>query len=1180
MKRFVAFIFIGLVTIGLFYFARERGHTATEVIGLVRQDCTGFSNCYTSLSAWEAAYGGVSFGACAQGDLVCADKTATAQIDGTWTTPDSTAVNVNGWTTDVNHYINFYTTSVARHAGVWDTNKYQLTSATYAGFLISITGAGHVRIDGLQLSLPQNNNGAAAILANYRSVGSDIRISNNIFRKASGANAQHGTKLNTDSNSGQGGDFRIWNNIVYDFTGTGSSGFSMGIRGNFYAYNNTVVNGTTGFGGGNTTTVLKNNIASGNTADYSGTFSASSNYNLASNGTATGGANDRINQVVSFANSTSKDFHLSAGDTAAKDFGVDLSADGSLALTTDIDGQTRTGSWDIGSDEQGASSGGDTQAPSIPSGLAASGITASSLTLNWTASTDNVGVRNYIIYRNGSPIATVAHPATTYPDTGLSSNTSYTYTVAADDVAGNVSAQSTSVLVTTQAGSDTTPPVRSNGAPSGNLSAGTTQTTISLDTNEIATCKYGTVAGTAYASLPNTFSTTNAIAHSQLITGLTNGTSYTYYVRCQDAGTNVNPDDFIISFSVSMPGAGATYYISPTGSDTNAGTSAAPWKTFSKAFTTMQGSDILILKNGTYTQSTTGLINDDAGGFSEIPPAGTVANPTIVKSENDFQATLDGQNITQPVLIYTRGNMQFEGLRFKDGPGAIAQLYRNAKYITIKRSSFTQSVVTQGNYTNVGIGGTTTDNNNNAYILLEDIWISGAGRYMFNVFNSSHVTVRRAVVRRYGNNTPNPGNPQSGFTIYNTNDSVFENIVAIDGSEYTSDTDRRGIYMVGNSGIFPNTTTNNNKILGCVALNNDVASQFAIGGSSGGTGNLIQNCVFWGSSNFATTGTITSVNGAGFTGNTISNVTMGVGNYGWGNFNSANTTIKNVIFQGIGTAGANNQGTVNLSYAGRFNTPSFGATCTLGCITTNPSLLYLTRIESTSPYKGAGEAGADIGANILYKYGTDGSRVGDAGVETLTTNNIWPWPYEAQIKSDICGVATASGLCATTKTLTAYIWEYLGNTCPVSVCGGSSDTQAPSIPSGLAASGITASSLTLNWTASTDNVGVNHYRVFRNGTQVSNNSTQTTTTFNDIGLSPSTAYTYTVSAVDAAGNVSAQSTGLNVATQSGGGVTYYISPTGNDANAGTSAAPWRTFGKAFSTMTGGQTLVLKNGDRK
>ena len=53
-----------------------------------------------------------------------------------------------------------------------------------------------------------------------------------------------------------------------------------------------------------------------------------------------------------------------------------------------------------------------------------------------------------------------------------------------------------------------TPPVRSNGQPLGILPAGTSQTTISLATDQNATCRYTTTAGMAYESMPNTFTTT------------------------------------------------------------------------------------------------------------------------------------------------------------------------------------------------------------------------------------------------------------------------------------------------------------------------------------------------------------------------------------------------------------------------------------------------------------------------------------------------------------------------------------------------------------------------------------------------------------------------------------------------------------------------------------------------
>ena len=62
--------------------------------------------------------------------------------------------------------------------------------------------------------------------------------------------------------------------------------------------------------------------------------------------------------------------------------------------------------------------------------------------------------------------------------------------------------------------------------------------------------------------------------------------------------------------------------------------------------------------------------------------------------------------------------------------------------------------------------------------------------------------------------------------------------------------------------------------------------------------------------------------------------------------------------------------------------------------------------------------------------------------------------------------------------------------------------------------------MALSWAASSDNVGVTGYRVFRDGAQV---GTPATTSYTDTGLTAATTYRYTVAAVDAAGNVSSQS---------------------------------------------------------
>src|SRR5213594_2938347 len=81
----------------------------------------------------------------------------------------------------------------------------------------------------------------------------------------------------------------------------------------------------------------------------------------------------------------------------------------------------------------------DLTPPSVPTNLSASAVSSSQMNLSWTASTDNVGVAGYTIYRGGSQIATTS--LTSYSDTGLSPSTAYAYTVAAYDAAGNVSVQ-------------------------------------------------------------------------------------------------------------------------------------------------------------------------------------------------------------------------------------------------------------------------------------------------------------------------------------------------------------------------------------------------------------------------------------------------------------------------------------------------------------------------------------------------------------------------------------------------------------------------------------------------------------------------------------------------------------------------------------------------------------------
>ena len=115
--------------------------------------------------------------------------------------------------------------------------------------------------------------------------------------------------------------------------------------------------------------------------------------------------------------------------------------------------------------------------------------------------------------------------------TGLTDNGNYTYYVACDSGGGGVSS------ITSRAFSvSNSPPTVTITAPTASqvLAWGTTSTSLTVTTSKNATCRYGTT-NVAYASLPNTFTTTGATSHSQTIT-VTNGGSYTYYVACDSGG--------------------------------------------------------------------------------------------------------------------------------------------------------------------------------------------------------------------------------------------------------------------------------------------------------------------------------------------------------------------------------------------------------------------------------------------------------------------------------------------------------------------------------------------------------------------------------------------------------------------------------------------------------------------
>ncbi len=172
----------------------------------------------------------------------------------------------------------------------------------------------------------------------------------------------------------------------------------------------------------------------------------------------------------------------------------------------------------------------DTQAPTAPTGLAATATAATQVSLSWGASSDNVGVTGYDVYRNGALATTVT--GTTATVTGLSAGTSYTFTVKAHDAAGNASAASNSLSVTTPSGGDQQAPT----APTNLVATATAATQVSLSWGASS----DNVGVTAYDVYRNGTLATSVTGTTATVTGLTASTAYTFTVKARDAAGNAS----------------------------------------------------------------------------------------------------------------------------------------------------------------------------------------------------------------------------------------------------------------------------------------------------------------------------------------------------------------------------------------------------------------------------------------------------------------------------------------------------------------------------------------------------------------------------------------------------------------------------------------------------------------
>ncbi|WP_440900789.1 cellulose binding domain-containing protein [Actinosynnema sp.] len=143
---------------------------------------------------------------------------------------------------------------------------------------------------------------------------------------------------------------------------------------------------------------------------------------------------------------TNRDWNAAVGAGSSVAFGF-IGAGGGAPTNCTINGNPCAGT--------GTGNPGDKAAPSAPGGLKATATTADSVTLAWNASTDNVGVVAYDVYKGGDKATTVASPTAIV--SGLTADTSYQFSVVARDAAGNASAKSAALTARTAKKAGTTP---------------------------------------------------------------------------------------------------------------------------------------------------------------------------------------------------------------------------------------------------------------------------------------------------------------------------------------------------------------------------------------------------------------------------------------------------------------------------------------------------------------------------------------------------------------------------------------------------------------------------------------------------------------------------------------------------------------------------------------------------
>ncbi len=497
-----------------------------------------------------------------------------------------------------------------------------------------------------------------------------------------------------------------------------------------------------------------------------------------------------------------------------------------------------------------------------------------------------------------------------------------------------------------------------------------------------------------------------------------------------------------------------TWYQSPFGSDSNGGTSFSD-AVFSstRVAALMSGGDTVNVGTGTFTHgfSLSAYDKGSAGAF------------TIIKGTNPYGmsgTTFIGPIVTQAGASALTGNTSWyiktQDIQFRDNNDKSIQGWQ---YFA-KRVVY-QGGCTSGNCTNTSLGDSSFMSGN---MLFEDCIFqsstTGSGRYQFLIFQSTRVVVRRGLftTRDGWTGDPSGSQPAALATSYNSRAVSFQNNIALDVIDYPEDPDEAwhgAYYWITNTGL--NFDAGYNEWLGNIA-HNIAGSGFQNDGSQNVTQTaLIQDMLINDCTYFA----MALGNGSNSRNYTINRATLLISSKtaavtGIGKFDSGSAAITNSIIANMSVDALDG---VSATYFDDYN--NGGTETGTGQVTYNPranGLTYYTRIENGSNLKTAGSGGGQIGAEISFEYGTDGTFYGDSGFNTLTANPLFPLEYETERKAIICNTR-GFGICATDDTITEWVVGY--GTSPYDSDGGAVESTPESVTFGATVDTTTISSARL-----------------------------------------------------------------------------------------------------------------------